>query len=181
MIPAGTPLPIRLAVAAACGLLAWWRFGRGGEGRERRPGLVWAAGFSAGAVVLGGEGAAWLLGRGAAAWLPAWGVGVLGLLPIIRGRWRGEPVTGRRRAWLAGAAGLLLVGPPLALLDGLRRSRWQVEEALYNLTGGAVPSWAVMEAALFSVPVAAVAVCVAAAAWPRAGSDGQEAEGGADS
>ena len=162
LIPPGLPWAARLPLAAAALGLAWWRFGpRAGR---PRPGAVWAAGCAAAWLVVGGDGATWLVEHGAAAWLPVCIVGAAGTFPLVRGEWRGARLTGRRRAWYAAAVGLILCGPPLALLDSIgeaRRATVSVVRDLFPAVGYELWEW--MSAALGGAMTAAAAAAVIAA------------------
>ena len=180
MIPAGLPLWVRLLLSGAALGLAWWRFGTGRAG-GRRPGLVWAAGFAAGAIVVGGDGAAWLLQHGAGAWLPVCGVGLLGCFPLIRGRWRGEPLAGRRRAWYAAAAGLIVLGPPVALLDRIEAARRTAERTVTEVLPSSVLThwgWDLLSEIVRAVLIGAAAAAIGTAAWGRSGHAAGPQEGG---
>ena len=166
-LPAGLPLRIRLAVAAAVAGLAWWQFG---TGPRRRPAAAWGAAFAAAGLAVGGDAAsAILLSRGALPWLPTVAVGAALAVVVARGAWRGRPVTGRRRRLLAAAAVLMLVGPPLSLAGEWRALRRRVMFLLHDL----VPYrpyeeyWALVADPVRSLAVAAACGCLAAAAWRR--------------
>ena len=170
-LPAGLPLRVRLATAAAVAGLAWWRFGRG---ESRRPAAAWGATFAAAVLAVGGDAAsAVLLSRGALPWLPTCAVGAALAVAIARGAWRGRPVTGRRRRLLAAAAAVMLVGPPLSLAGEWGPLRWRVIWFLYDL----VPYrpyeeyWALVADPVRSLTVAAACGCLAAAAWRRDGDE----------
>ena len=166
MTPVGLPLWFRLPLAATAVGLAWWAFGRGrGERRPVRRWAFWATAFWAGWVCVSGEGALWFLLRGAGAWLPVAVVGVAGLFPAVRGSWRGRAL-GARRRWLAAAVGLMLLGPPLALLDAVTESDRRARALAEPLMPGA-PAWCqglIFDAGLRGLLVGAACAAVAAAA-----------------
>ena len=172
----GLPLSVRLPLVAAAIGLAWWRWGAGPAAR-RRPWAAWAATFWLAWLAVGSGGLARVIVYEAATWLPVVAVGAVGAAPVFRGRWRGRPVTGRRRALLAVACGLMTVGPPLALVERMELPRRLLDDL--NAVVATGPWWRrddVVGRALRGLLAGIAAAVLAAAAWRR----GEPAEGAPD-
>ena len=167
MTPDGLPPSARLPLVAAAVGLAWWRWGTGPAGR-RRPWAAWAATFWLAWLAVGSGGLARVIVFEAATWLPVVAVGTVGAAPAFRGRWRGRPVAGRRRGLLAVACGLMILGPPLALLDRMQGPRRLLDGLNAAVSTG--PAWNrddVVGPARRGLLAGSAAAAVAAAAWRR--------------